>query len=71
MLKVKALTCVSATSGSQALNFIQERIEDVFQGKGKMFRLILLDYSMPEMDGPTVATEIVKMFTNNPQIDDN
>ena len=30
-----------------------------------MYRIILLDYSMPEMDGPQVATEIRRLFKNS------
>ena len=71
MLKVKSIGCESATSGRLALNMIQERIENVALGQGKMFKLILLDYSMPEMDGPQVATAIVAMFRNNPLISED
>jgi len=31
---------------------IQERLELTYRGEASMYRLILLDYSMPEMDGP-------------------
>jgi len=30
-----------------------------------MYKVILLDYSMPEMDGPQVATEIRRMLSNS------
>ena len=30
-----------------------------------MYRIILLDYSMPEMDGPQVATEIRRLFKHS------
>lgn len=30
-----------------------------------MYKLILLDFSMPQMDGPDVAKEIHNMFTNS------
>ena len=30
-----------------------------------MYEIILLDYSMPEMDGPQVATEIRRIFQNS------
>ena len=69
MLKVKSTACETALRGRIALDIITERIESVALGQGQMFKLILLDYSMPEMDGPTVATEIVKMFNNNPLIE--
>ena len=40
-----------------------------YQGKTKMYKIILLDYSMPEMDGPQVATEIRKIFQNSVLLD--
>ena len=30
-----------------------------------MYEIILLDYSMPEMDGPQVATEIRRIFQSS------
>ena len=71
MLKVKGLDCESATSGDEALSKIQERIENVILGQGQLFKLILLDYSMPEMDGPAVATGIVKMYRNSTLVSEN
>ena len=47
-----------AMSGAQALTLIQQRIEQVSKGEEDMYRLVLLDFSMPEMDGPQVAIEI-------------
>lgn len=31
-------------------------------GEAEMYRLILLDFSMPQMDGPAVAKEITELF---------
>ena len=37
----------------------------VEKGKAEMYKLIILDYSMPEMDGPQVAIELRKMLSSN------
>ena len=51
-----------AFRGSMALSCIEQRIDEINQGKTKvMYKVIFLDYSMPDMDGPKVATEIIKM----------
>lgn len=63
MLKERNLDSISATSGREAIDIIQERIENFLLGQDSIFKIILLDYSMPEMDGPAVAREIVKMFS--------
>ena len=44
---------------------LQTRIENIYRGEAQMYQIILLDYSMPEMDGPQVATEIRKIFQNS------
>jgi CheY-like chemotaxis protein len=42
----------TALSGNAALSLIELRLEAVYRGEAPMYKLILLDYSMPEMDGP-------------------
>ena len=42
----------SAISGMSALVKMQDRIEHMREGKAQMYKIILLDYSMPELDGP-------------------
>ena len=42
----------SAISGTSALVKMQDRIELMREGKAQMYKIILLDYSMPELDGP-------------------
>lgn len=51
-----------ALGGNQAIECIQERTELVYQQKAAMFKLVLIDYSMPEMDGPQVANQIRSLF---------
>ena len=41
---------------------VQARIELYERGLAPMYRLILLDYSMPVMDGPMTAKNLRKLF---------
>ena len=65
MLASKNVKADQALNGKQALALVQTRMELVYQGKTSMYKIILLDYSMPEMDGPQVATEIRRIFKNS------
>ena len=42
----------SVLSSSQALKLVQKRLADVLLGTATMYKVILLDYSIDEMDGP-------------------
>ena len=39
-------------SGPKALSLLEERVIEVKNGLKQMYKLVLLDFSMPEMDGP-------------------
>ena len=52
MLEHQYIEIDQAISGSIALNLIKERIRLVQEENAPMYKIILLDYSMPEMDGP-------------------
>ena len=39
-------------SGQKALSMLEERVIEVNNGLKQMYKLVLLDFSMPEMDGP-------------------
>ena len=69
MLSSKHVKADSALNGNQALALIQSRMALAYQGKTSMYKIILLDYSMPEMDGPQVATEIRRIFQNSVLLD--
>ena len=45
----------SVSSSSQALNLVGRRLNEVLLGRAAMYKIILLDYSIDEMDGPQIA----------------
>ena len=47
-----------AISGGDAISLIDNRIMEYLTIDTPMFRLILLDFSMPDMDGPEVYRKI-------------
>ena len=51
-------------SGAKALSLVKERIKKVEAGQAEMYKVLMLDYSMPEMDGPQVAKEIRKILAD-------
>lgn len=59
-LWAKGISCDSAISGRAAIELVHKRLKLIASGSGAtMYNLILLDYSMPEMDGPMVAKAIL------------
>ena len=42
----------SALNSADSLTLIRIRLEEVLEGRANMYKLILLDYSIDEMDGP-------------------
>ncbi len=44
---------------------IQDRIQKVKEGTGEIYKVILMDFSMPVMDGPTTAMELRKVIAAN------
>ena len=49
---IKDLKCDTANNGVTALNLVKSRLKEVEAGRALMYKVILMDYSMPEMDGP-------------------
>jgi len=52
MLESKGFEIDSAVCGEGGLELVRDRSDLVKRGQGQMYKLILLDYSMPDMDGP-------------------
>ena len=58
MLKLMNNDCNHALNGQDAIQKVKTRITDVEQNKTEMYRIIFLDYNMPDINGPEVAQEI-------------
>ena len=52
MLREMGIESDSCLGAIFALPLVQERIKKAKAGTDHMYKLILLDYSMPQMDGP-------------------
>jgi len=50
--------CDTACDGTSALEALNKRVEQVKQGQANMYKLILVDYHMPDMTGAVVAAQI-------------
>jgi signal transduction histidine kinase len=50
--------CIEAADGLEAIAMVEERIGHATGGNGKPFDAILMDFIMPNMDGPTATKEI-------------
>ena len=60
MIQSRGIETISVTSGYDAISLIEQKIDHLENGveSAKIYKLILLDYSMPGMDGPQVAQKI-------------
>lgn len=65
MLKEMRVKSNYVLSGADAITSIENRLALAEEGKGEMYKLVLLDYNMPEMDGPAVAKRIHELFRSN------
>ncbi len=70
MLEGQQVSSVSAINGRIAVEMVDARIKLVENEEAPMFKIILMDYSMPEMDGPTAAVEIRKLCASSRMISD-
>jgi signal transduction histidine kinase len=57
-LRADGHTCFEAEDGLEAIAMVKERIGYASGGHGKPFDAILMDFIMPNMDGPTATKEI-------------
>ena len=55
---MKHLKSDTALSGYIAIELIKERLNKVLKEEAFMYKFILMDYSMPEMDGPQTVEKI-------------
>ena len=54
-----------ALSGNQGLNHVQSRFTSYVEDKVPMYKLIIIDYSMPTMCGLSTATFICNLLTDD------
>ena len=58
MLENQNVICDTAISGKGALQLIEKRISKLLEENVAMYKLVIIDYNMPHMDGSQVALEI-------------
>ena len=58
LLKSAKVPFDEAQCGMDALDKVSKRIELVKTGAASMYKLILLDFSMPDLNGPQVAIQL-------------
>ena len=62
---MKKMKCDTALSGAIALNLIKERLTKVLNNQASMYKFILMDYSMPGMNGPNTVRKIRELLRNS------
>ena len=62
VLSEKGYESDQVNSGAKGLELVEERYELAVRGEARMYDLLLVDYSMPEMDGPQVARSLRGLF---------
>ena len=65
MVISRSLECDAALSGAIALSFVKERVKNTRQESHiPMYQLLLLDYSMPEMNGIQFMAQLKTMLAD-------
>ena len=62
---MKKLKSDTALSGAIALNSIKERLTKVLNNESTMYKFILMDYSMPGMNGPQTVRKIRELLSKS------
>ena len=65
LLEVKGHPCDTTLSGSEAIEMVAKRLHRFETDGTAFYKLILLDFSMPIVDGPQVARQITKLFAES------
>ena len=52
VLAQEGLTADVSQSGYEGIQYVQDRVIKVEKGEAQMYKVIFLDYSMPDLDGP-------------------
>jgi signal transduction histidine kinase len=65
-LRADGHTCFEAEDGLEAIEMVKERIDHATGGHGKLFDAVLMDFIMPNMDGPTATKEIRALGYTSP-----
>ena len=47
---------------TRAIDLVKDRLAKVLEGTAKMYKIILLDYSMPDLDGIQLVRELRSMI---------
>ena len=63
--KKLGLGCNSSLSPAKVLELVSERIEKAKQGEAEMYKLLLIDYSMPEIDGIMLIKQLRELIVEN------
>ena len=63
LIEVKGVAVDSANDGFEAVDAVRNRVKATLEGNAPMYKVVLLDYSMPDKDGPQVAKEILQMLS--------
>jgi signal transduction histidine kinase/CheY-like chemotaxis protein len=65
-LRADGHTCFEAEDGLEAIEMVKKRIDHANGGNGRPFDAVLMDFIMPNMDGPTATKEIKALGYNAP-----
>ena len=69
LLEAQQVEIEFAMSGKRALKMFKQRIAAVLLGCApELYQIILLDYSMPDMDGPEVAQAMTGILKGLPPV---